>query len=98
MMDSTTLSTIVELILQGGLVASLIIGIWAFVCGKVLPASVVQKQLDAITELAKISLTDDFEVKVQAAVKAGFIEAWYELQMQPEGAPPLPLRRRGGTK
>jgi thiamine transporter ThiT len=88
----------VDLVLQGGLVAALIIGIWAFVCGKILPASVVQKQLDSITELAKISLTQDFEVKVQAAVKAGFIEAWYELQMR-EGDEPLKrptVLKRGG--
>lgn len=69
---------VVGLILNGGTVAVLGYFIWAFVTGKILPASVVDKQLDTIVELSKLTLTDGFKDAVQEAVRAGFLDALHE--------------------
>jgi hypothetical protein len=76
----------VKVITDLGVAGVLLGGIWAFMTGKIVAASVVKERTDAILEIAKITLTEGFTSAVEEAVRKGFVSAWYEVMVEGKDA------------
>jgi hypothetical protein len=76
---SIDLGGLIKIIADTGTLGVLIVAVWAFVTGKILPASVVKDQMDAINKLASDTLTKTMSEAIKEAVKQGFMEAFYEV-------------------
>jgi hypothetical protein len=70
---------VLDFILQTGTTGLLLVAAWLFVTGKILPASVVQKQLEQMQALVSEKLASTIEASVKEAVRIGMLEAWKEI-------------------
>jgi hypothetical protein len=63
-----------------GVTGLLLLAVWFGITGKVLPASVVEKQLASMERLAQHVIQETLSERIKQAVKEGYIEGYYEVR------------------
>lgn len=72
---------VLDFILRTGTTGLLLVAVYLFMAGKILPASVVEKQQAQLNTLVTATIADVIKGSVKEAVRVGMLEAWKEIDL-----------------